>query len=790
MSMWNGDLPAEKASKSRLGSFLDKVGALGLTPSTPPDEVNEQVAYLAAAELKKMADSDQGKALAKWVKEAFTKVKGARLAYEREWLKNIDMTQGRQFTQWDTTRQRMVESPRPNYEPRIAVNIIESQVRTQLAKIGASHPTATVVPASNEDSDVMAAQAAEQLWDWHYDVSRYQVSVFNPANYWATVTGNAFIKTWYDETTEDPAATAAKQATADTAQQAIASTGLEAQFPDPATMAPAASTPVPPVMGKVRSRAISPFHIYVPDLTELDLQEQPFIIHAYPMNRERARTVYADFVDKDWTPTTESSDSIISSSLLGLQGGNTANPDTVIVVEMWVKPGINKNIPSGGVVVMIGDTIVGASEGMPYAHGDFPFAHLTGIETGVFYRRSFIVSMIPIQDDLNRMYSQAIKHRNLMQKPMMFYDQGSIDVKKIQSKAGTYIPVALGAARPTAVPVQEVPQTFWNLMDRLKQEADNISGQHDVSRSQSPGADTAASAIATLQESDNNFLYSMLNSVELVNSQTAKWTISNIVQFWDEPRMVKVVGDDGTYDVKELKGSDLRHGTDIRMEPGSGLPESKAARTALITEWMEKQFIPVTEGMKALEMGRLGKVFRILKIDEDQATRENIDMKSMDPLQLEQDQAAQAMGPMGDPATDADPFAAVDDPAVTPAGAGTPSTDPGADPTAPPMADPMAAAPAPEPAFPINSYDNDDIHVAIHQRFMKGQAYSNLDPAIKQVFEEHVAAHQARLSQAAAQQMQQQAMQAQGALAADRGGQGGAGYDGGQPAASPGAPAA
>jgi hypothetical protein len=761
----NGN-PAEQGAVARLGALMKGLTSAGVQNAPVADE---SVALVTAKQLKQLTDSEQGSKLAADVSKYYSQVKAARTQYEHVWLKNLDMAQGRQFTEWDKNVGKMVQTPAPDYEPRVVVNVIEPVMRTALAKTGGSNPTATVAPASNEDSDLMAAEAAEQLWDWDFATSKFQTRAFSPANFWAAHTGNGFVKTYYDQSCTDEAATAAAQKTTAAASSIFAGAGLEGAFGDPT--APPTQVPQKPVLGKIRHVAVSPFHLYVPDLSEPDIEEQPYVIHAYPMNKQKAINAYQKFVGPDWQPASQTADTILSSYRLGIPGGNTAMPDTVIVKECWIKPGINPNLPKGGVVIQINDTIVGASDGWPYSHGEYPFAHITGIETGVFYRKSVIGTMIPLQNEINRTYAQIIKHRNLALKPMMMFDAGSLDPRKIQSKAGTWIPVALGANRPTALPITDLSAAFWNLLDKFKTELDNITGQHDVSRSTSPGADTAASAISVLQEADNNFLYSWFESIEATFEKSARHFLALAVQFWDKPRLIKIVGDDGSYNVQELVGSDIAMGTDIRIERGTGLPEGKAARIALITDWMKNGFIPVDEGMKALEMGTLGKVYRLIKIDEDQATRENLDMKMLDVTAIQQQtEGAAGADPTLEPPQDPSAlFSQINEPDLQ-----QQSPPPVADPMAPDQApgavDPMTGAPAPvdpmsmSASYPINSFDNDAIHIAVHQREMKGQAYKGYAPEIKQVFEEHVAAHQARMGQMAAQQQQAAALAAGGAM--------------------------
>jgi len=60
------------------------------------------------------------------------------------------------------------------------------------------------------------------------------------------------------------------------------------------------------------------------------------------------------------------------------------------------------------------------------------------------------------------------------------------------------------------------------------------------------------------------------------------------------------------------------------------------------------------------------------------------------------------------------------------------------------MQNPMAAQQlelANQPIVEVHEWDNHDVHIAIHERFMKGQEYEMLPDPIKNEFELHLKAH-------------------------------------------------
>ena len=729
------------APLQRLSSFLNSDSFAALAPG---EETKQGLEMYTQAELKKADQADSTKAIESDLRSWYNSAKGARYQFEQQWYKNLDMAQGRQFTMWDDAKKQMVAIAPKDLEPRLPVNIIEPVMRTELAKTGSSHPTVTVSPASSDDEDIMAARSGNLVWQWFYDISDFQVTVFNQANYWRAHTGTGYIKTFVDFGCVDEAAMEASQRAA-TAEQDVADQAAAN------AMIPFKPTPVPskPVYGKITAEPVSPFNIYVGDLLQPNFQKQPYVIHAYLLSQEQAKIRYKDYLPTDWAPATSSASQLMDATHLGIRGGNDAVKDQVLVQEFYVKPGYTTKLPDGGLAIMVADQLVALSkDGLPYKHGLYPFAPLTGIETGTFYRKSVVQSLTPLQDELNRIFAQLIKYKNMVVRPQMMYDEGSVDPSRITSAAGLWIPVRLGMKRPEAVQLPTLPQAVADLVDRLRAIVDDISGQHQVSRAQAPGANTAASALSLMQETDDNFLSPTFDSIELCLKLTGKMVLSNAQQFWDEPRYIKVVGEDSSVDARILKGADLNGGTDVRVETGSGLPMSKSARIAVVTDWMAKGFISPEMGMKALDLGALGKIYNLLRIDEDQAVRENLEIEGMDPefLQAEQEKwdAAQrevesdgTEDPLtGQLAAGANPFLQMQDPSIGLQG----------DPTQPPL-DPtqLAASPAPQPepflAMPVHEYDNHAVHAEVHARQMKSQEFEAWPPERQQALLQHYLAH-------------------------------------------------
>lgn len=648
--------------------LLNKSQNLSQTNATPP--LQTEPVKLSAKQAMQIANV---------VNEQYQKMKTARASIERQWYLNMAFYFGKQNVVPQTVRgvgSRLVTPPAPPWRVRMVVNRIRPIIRKEIAKLTSQKPSASVVPATADDMDLFAAQAAEQIWESMYYTKDIKMIV-KEAAFWMLVCGTGYIKTYWDDNVMAYA---------------------DPNNPDPSQA----------YQGDICYASETPFHVLVPDLRQLHLERQPFLIHSSTRTPDWLATHYKKTLDgQPIKPNTKSANEILNDAFLNLVGGSTYDYDSVLLHEMHIKPGGHPMFPDGALITVTGDQVIQFSPHFPYAHGEYCFSKLDHIPSGKFYATSAIEDLIPIQREYNRTRSQIVEAKNRMSKPQMSAQMGSIDVSRVTSEPGQFILYKMGFQPPQPIPIQGLPAYVMNEVQQLQLDFDDISGQHEVGRGQVPSGVTAATAISFLQEQDDSMLSAEVDSIESGMEKVAKHTLCLASEYWDIPRLVKIVGVDGSWDAAMFKGSDLRGNTDIRIEAGSALPTSKAAKQALITDWMKMGFIDPEKGMEVLEMGGITQLYENVKVDQAQARRENLKMANIDPQLIQQ--------MFMDPET------------------GEPL---------PPAIDPATQRPLlPVPAVPVNSWDNHAIHIDVHNKFRKGQDYERLDPMHQLLFEIHVQKH-------------------------------------------------
>ena len=662
------------------------------TPSTPVPQSAEakllaeiQAAAFPEPEVPSVIEfrqSKEGKQLVQWAQEKFSKCKNLREREERQWNTNYAFYSGNQWIKQLNAQVAALQGSgaglavlaKSKGKEQLIINRIKAVCRTEMSKFLSKKPGASVVPATADDADQAAAEAAEQIWESISQRKKLERTL-SQTIFWMVVTGTGFTKVYWDDEVLDS----------------------DAQ-----------------VMGDVVYGAVDPYKLFFPDLNCWDISDQPYMFHAYARPTEELKIRYAAELEGiTLKPTCKESDTILQAAFANPRAHEKKEFDSNMVYELWIKPGVSELIPNGGRIVLIEDTMVAADiEGIPYEHGEFPFAMFKHIPTGRFYGSSVIEELIGLQKEYNELRSTIKEAGNKMGKPQLVAPKGAVSASRITNEIGLLIEYKLGTAPPQPMTVGTLPPYMLEQQDRILADIEDISGQHQVTKGSVPPGLTAASAISYLQEADDSFLFTSYANVEDAYEVIARQTLQLVAQYWDAPRLVKVSGDTQAFNVGMYSGADIRNGLDIRIEKGSALPQSKAAKQAFIMDMMVNQFIPVEDGLERLEMGGASSILDTIQIDRRQAKRENVKFRMLTDADFAQYDMLwqQKLAELSPDATTAD---------------GQILQQP--------------------PIIPVNDFDNHEVHIEEHNKFRRSQAYDMLTPAAKEAMQTHVEMHTAMM---------------------------------------------
>lgn len=682
---------ASKTSSAASSPEVTEAKLPGLPPVEAPDPRIDVAAF---------RKSDEGKDLVAWATAEFGRCRDAKLPKQRQWYINLAMVLGQQWLQVATgssaaVKGRLQVQAAPRHQRRKTINRLRSFVRTETSKFLSTLPNVVAVPSTAEDEDVRAAFAAEQTW-MHYSENKRFRRQYSGAIWWAVLTGNGFIKTYWDQSRE------------------VDMPGGGKDF------------------GDIEFAKVTPFHIFAPELREREVDDQPYIIEARVRPLAWAKQFYSEQLkDVDLSPSTNSANTIMDEGYLGLQK-SANNLDSVIVYEFWVKPGTTNLLPKGGFFVMVEDVLVDFYEGLPYTHGELPYTKFEHLYNDTFWADSPLVDLIPLQKEYNEIRTDIGVAARRMGNPQLIAAQNSIVPGKMTNEPGAMILYRPGLPPPSPMPLAQLPQYVLEQQDRVIQDFEDISGQHDVSKGQAPAGVTAGTALQYLGERDDNYLTPQYQGVEDAVERVAKQTLLLFQQFVDIKRKIKVIGLDGAFDTLLLNGADIQSGTDVRVEPGTAIGQSQAAKQAQVMDLVSLGIVMPDQALKMLEIGGPQKVLDIVNAAERKAQRENMKMKALkDNLgeietanQAFREQALMEVGPeMLAQGVPLDQILGLVDENLP-------------------------------PVVAVDDFDIHEVHIETHNRFRMSQEYETLPEEVKDQFEKHVAWHQ----QMGGQQMQQALM--------------------------------
>lgn len=662
----------------------------------------------------------------------------ARLNFERQWHENMAFFFGRQ---WIVTTKNpqggFMIREMPAQEPwrvRHTSNRILRIIRTEIAKLSKEEPQFFCMPSSSDEKDRLAAMAGDAIAEWIIR-TKYFNRKRTEATLWASLCGTSFLKNYYDE----------------------AKLELDGR------------------PGKIAFEAVTPFHLFVKNLQVVDIEEQPFVIHARTLDPNDVYMFYGVEID----PDADSASTIIDSRFLSTIGIKTGSSSKQCYVkEVYVKP--CKEHPKGAFFVYGGGQILYVKEELPeqefaeppvgidgsetveieegspvgfnpdanenviapksiheggesyehtfaYRHGRFPFAKIDHIPTGMFYSESVIKSLMSPQKEYNRTRSIMLEHRNMAGKPQWYHTGGSFDTKKWNSKPGLLLQINMGFEPPRPLEQPPLPPTVSNELEVILRDMDDISSQYEITKGRTPPGVEAASAIAYLSEENDSILAPTIQSLEAAVQETGIQVLANVHDYWDENRIVKMTSQNHYLEVRQFKAADLNPIMDFRVEAGSMAPRSTAAKQAFITELMKMGVITPEQGLKYLQMSETNKMYEDLMLDTKHAQRENVYMSMGQKLTKPDPTKPDELDPNTGMPIPSVKMASVIDPVT---GMDQVQTDPMTGQSVPVMV-PMT----------INPFDSHEIHIREHQNFQKTQEYELLPPEIQQIIQDHVDEH-------------------------------------------------
>ena len=205
------------------------------------------------------------------------------------------------------------------------------------------------------------------------------------------------------------------------------------------------------------------------------------------------------------------------------------------------------NKPEDRLIVVANDVRV-VSMPNPYKHKQLPFARAVDIkDPHQFYGRGEAHLLESIQEELNTLRRQIIDRNHLdIDKPMLVSDKLTLDDEDTIAEPHKMIPVSdVNQVKP--LEYGDISNSVFKSIEMLQEDAIRQTGMDVRMQSMSPSSRTTATEAAILKEATLRRLQLkiwLLKRDFMVD--IGRLRVANIMQYYSEPKMTKIVGERGS----------------------------------------------------------------------------------------------------------------------------------------------------------------------------------------------------------------------------------------------------
>jgi hypothetical protein len=506
----------------------------------------------------------------------FDMAKRARLPYDKEAWLNFMFYLGEQYVEWgDSTMtvRRIQRQPGMKNTPRPTANKIMHFVNQEHSMVLQTRPTVDVLPASEDPSDISNA---------------------NVANAYLTWLGDAQVADWDGEL-------------ADAVHNALC--GIEGYI----------KWVWNPRLDRGDILSCSPLDIY-PDPYVKKFKNARYLIHSQFMDVEQVYDIYG----KEVRPTNVDKADPVKVALMR-EMGMAPVLQGCIVNELWMKP--SRRHPEGLFVVWTSHDQLVEPDKFPYHHGRLPFTQIGSIPRPGSQHYSSAVSFLRApQMELNKFHAQMIMTREAFANPKWFIaseleleadpDDSPNQILRGNTNNGQLKPMLI---QPTMMPPNDAGA--W-----ISTEMMNVVGLHEVSQAQVPGRVEAAKAIELLKESDDGRLSELLRTIKHAIAEGYWQQLMLAKQYMSAEKIVQTYSPEGMPEARKFSKSQIKPGMKIKVTMGTGLANTRAARTDQLMLMWDNGIIQDRELMAELLEVPVSSVSPSNSFDIRLARNENITM--------------------------------------------------------------------------------------------------------------------------------------------------------------------
>lgn len=254
------------------------------------------------------------------------------------------------------------------------------------------------------------------------------------------------------------------------------------------------------------------------------------------------------------------------------------------LVEFWELP--TRRFPQGRFVAY-SDKLILAMGPNPYYPARLPFVLIQGdnLVPGSLYADGLLEDVKGLQYSTNRVLSKMREWMDKMLNSHLLVPHGAgIDKNIWGDKPGQIIGYQRGY-KPEALQAPDIPVSMFTYLDEQVERAKMVTGYSDVGRGDAQ-PDLSGRAVAFYTENEQSMREPYMASYRTALIEISQQAIYLIRQFYDDGRMIAIVGENGRVELQEFMSDNYDWGNDLLPEAYDGRPQSHAAKVSEVLEFL------------------------------------------------------------------------------------------------------------------------------------------------------------------------------------------------------------
>lgn len=539
--------------------------------------------------------------LASTILQELERRRDERMGYELQWTLNADFLSGHQNAEIDlknrcvVTEERVTKADRE----RRAYNRIEPLMDTRHANLMSVNYDMVVSPRTNEAEDIAKAEVSSKLLQYCQQITSFKASKDRLLS-WVELCGTAFTLSYWDKDAGD------------TIAQVMLDGSDEVQEIH---------------LGDIRLGLLSPYEVFPASLTIETVEEQPNIIVEQVFDVDTIRDTWGIDVDGTEVETYQ-----MMPEPEGMTGHGRMNTTFGInrvtrgnserVISYYEPP--SRALPRGRLIIVIAGRVVSYTE-LPA--GIMPIvAFKAKRQAGLFFGKSVIESLIPLQRSYNDLQNKIMDYAAVVVNAPLLSPEGSLDIDALDDaggiSAGMMVEYSPERGEPHYMNYPDFPSVLISQRDTIASDMEYTAGVSQLMVYGATASSASGKALDTRREIDMTRM--SLTGDEIrngVRKMAEVWLRIN-KHFSSGYRVMAVAGDDNmgnvwtwcsddinSFDVEFSAENELRHSKDQQREDFM-----QAFQLGVFTD--DNGRIPQAVKRKAWELLRVGDLYSVMDIED------------------------------------------------------------------------------------------------------------------------------------------------------------------------------